>query len=342
MTGIDMTPRALLSLLFNGPRALDVVETAYELGLLHAMDEGTPDLAELAERFGLQPSRLYKFLDCLESLGLVRRDQPGDDIFTARYGLAEGVREAAEAVLGPCSQERDREKFDWRALHGRLPQVLRGEHGMPPESFEWPLRTDEQIEAFERSMTAGLPPIVESFRHHATRLFAERRRVLDVGGGDGTLASALLEQHPHIQVDVYNLPATKRLVDAVRDRQGLGERLGFVGGDFLREPLPCGYDDLLFVRVLHDWPAETARALLDKAHHALGAGGRVVICEELRTPERLAAQFFWTYFLIGVDSCVSRLREADVYRRMLCETGFDGVEVLDGGPFELIVAQRGR
>jgi SAM-dependent methyltransferase len=189
-------------------------------------------------------------------------------------------------------------------------------------------------------MAAGLPPILETFRAHAARLWPHGGRLLDVGGGDGTLAAHLAREHPGLAVDVFNLPATQSLVARTREHHGLPPgRLGFVGGDFLQEPLPRGYDALSFVRVLHDWPADTARMLLQKAFEALPSGGRVLICEEFRTPERLAAQFFWSYFLIGVDSCVSRLREVEHYLRVLGDTGFTGAEVLPG-PFELVTATK--
>src|SRR5207244_3338198 len=99
---------------------------------------------------------------------------------------------------------------------------------------------------------------------------------------------------------------------------------------FCAEPLPTGYDAISFVRVLHDWPDDTSRMLLEKAYAALPSGGRVIICEEFRTPDRLAIQFFWSYFLIGVDSCVSRLREADLYLEALRGVGFRGESVIRG------------
>ncbi|HZI14218.1 MAG TPA: methyltransferase [Myxococcus sp.] len=340
MTVPAASPRALLHLLFNGARAVDVVEASLSLGLLDALEPGPVTLGEWASRHGLVPGRLYKLLDCLESLGLVQREQDSDALESARYRAVPGLRSAAEAVLGPRSLERDRERYAWGELHGRLPQVLRGEHSMPPAAFDWPPRTREQVEGFEASMAAGLPPILETFQAHAARLWKDGGRLLDVGGGDGTLAAHLARAHPGLAVDVYNLPATAPLVARTREAWGLSpERLGFVGGDFLHEPLPRGYDALCFVRVLHDWPADTARALLKAAWDALPPGGRVLICEEFRTPERLAAQFFWSYFLIGVDSCVSRLREVEHYLRVLEETGFTGASVLPG-PFELVVATR--
>jgi SAM-dependent methyltransferase len=114
---------------------------------------------------------------------------------------------------------------------------------------------------------------------------------------------------------------------------------GTVAGDFLAGPLPEGYDVLSFVRVLHDWPADVARALLEKARSALPPGGRLVICEEFRTRDRLAVQFFWTYFLVGVDACTSRLREVEWYTAALGALGFVDIRVIPGA-FDVVVATR--
>ncbi|WP_283137495.1 hypothetical protein [Rhizohabitans arisaemae] len=51
------------------------------------------------------------------------------------------------------------------------------------------------------------------------------------------------------------------------------------------------------------------------------------------------AQFFWSYFLMGIDACVSRLYEIDHYERLLRESGFGDVTVIPG-PVELIVATK--
>lgn len=339
MSTLQFTPRGLLHLLFNGKRATDVVKTALDMGLLQKLQGGSKTLDELTKGTILVPQRLYKFLDCLESMGLVKREQTTDAILEARYTAVDGLLEAAEKVVGPKSLEYDREKYAWDKLHGDLPNVLEGRKSIPRESFAWPPETPEQVAGFEASMAAGLGPIIEVFNTHSAKLWSAGQRLLDVGGGDGTLAAQLLRWQPGLSVDVYNLPITEPLVMTIRDAHGLKERLGFVGGDFLNEPLPKRYDAISFVRVLHDWPAETARALMKAAYEALPSGGRILICEEFRTPERLTAQFFWSYFLMGVDSCVSRLREVEYYLMALKDLGFRAPEVLPG-PFEIVVATK--
>lgn len=337
-----MTPRALISLLYNGSKAIDVLQASLDLGLLEALDPGPVTLGELSDHFGLLPGRLHKLLDCLESLGLVEPGRPRPaELRRLEYRAVAGLRAAVADVLGPGSIERDRDRHPWTVLHGRLPEVLRGDFAMPVDAFDWPPAGAEQFASFEQSMAAGIGPFAESFRLNAARLWGSRERVrlLDVGGGDGTLAAQLLPTNPGLAVDVYNLPAVRPLVERTRSALGCDSRLGFVGGDFLTEPLPTGYDALSFVRVLHDWPSATAEQLLRKGFQALGPGGAIMISEEFRTTERLAQQFFWSYFLIGVDSCSSMLREREEYADLLDRAGFTDIVVLPG-PVEILLATK--
>ncbi|MBX3246654.1 MAG: methyltransferase domain-containing protein [Myxococcales bacterium] len=341
-----MGARGLMSLLFHGELATEVIEVSLRSGLFARLDEaaargGWVELGELADELAFVPERLLKLLDALEAMLFVERLDPrGDEPLTlTRYRSVEPLGPAAAQVVGRDSIERDRRAQPWAALHGRLHEVLRGAEGIPAEDFAWPPATPAQVARFARSMAAGVPPIAESFRAAAGALFDDLDRsgpirVLDVGGGNGTLASALVAIDPRLRVDVYELPELEPLAQDTFARSAHAARLGFRAGDAFLQPLPEGYDVILFVRILHDVPAAQARALLAKAHEALRPGGKVIVCEELRSPERAAIQFFWSYFLVGVDSCQSRLREWSRYDEWLRALGFEDVSLVPG-PFDL-------
>lgn len=337
---MNETLKSRLHLLYNGERARESVTVADETGLLRRLHEepGT-SLEALATSFGFVPDRLFKLLDVLETLGLVERTPRYAEGMTARYTLVPGAFDAVQAVFGAASQERDRETYPWRRLHGRLGEVLAGAPGFTAAEFSWPPASGEQTERFEASMVAGLTPICDAFLQHAGTLFPQGRplRLLDVGGGDGTLAAQLVARVPNLHVDVLNLEAVRPLFARVRGASAAPDRLRFVAADFLAEELPTGYDYVTFVRVLHDWRIDAATELLDKGLRALEPRGKLVICEEFRTQDRLAAQLFWTYFLIGVDTCWSRLREAGAYVQLLEERGY-AAEVLQG-TLDLVVGR---
>lgn len=330
-----MNARSLLSLLLHADKALELVRTARDLGIAARLDAGPVSLGVLADATKTRPLRLYKFLDGLESLGLVVRRQPTDDLLASEYTSSEPLVPAIEAVLGEQSIERDRDRYPWREIHGRMPEVLAGSLD---SRFAWPPGTADEIRDFERAMAAGCPPIIEAFRAAQDRMFTGTTRWLDVGGGDGTVMAAVLRERSTLHGDVFNLPAVQPLVADRARAAEVEQRMGFVAGDFLAGALPRGYDAISFVRVLHDWPADVARSLLVKACDALAPGGRLIICEEFRDRDRLAVQFFWTYFLVGVDACVSRLRDLEWYIEALNKLGF-GVELVPGA-FDLVVATR--
>ncbi len=330
-----MNARSLLSLLVHADKALDLLRTAEKLGIIARLDAGPISLRALATATGATPLRMYKFLDGLESLGLVTRHQPSDALLETEYSVPEPLGPAVEAVLGEDSIEKDRDRYPWRDVHGKLPQVLTGKLDA---RFSWPPGTPDEIRDFERAMASGSPPIIDAFRASRGRIFNGAQRWLDVGGGDGTVMAALLRDRPSLTGDVFNLAAVEPLVRDRAREAALEGRMGFVAGDFLAGSLPRGYDVISFVRVLHDWPADIARMLLVKAREALAPGGRIIVCEEFRDRDRLAVQFFWTYFLIGVDACVSRLREVAWYRAALGRLGFQEIDVIPGA-FDVIVAK---
>lgn len=327
--------RGTMSLLFHAEMLNELLEVAWRSGLLARLDDAPArgvTLRELASALEMVPGRLYKALDCLEGLGFVNRSA-GPTMLDTRYRSVEPLDAAAEAVFAEGSIERDRRAQPWGALRGRFGEVLRGAPGIPETDFAWPPSTDEQAKRFAKSMAAGVPPIAEAFGRAA--VFDGPARVLDVGGGNGTLARLLAEANPSLRVDVFELPELEPLAEEVFAGSDARDRLGFVAGDAIDGALPSGYDAILFVRILHDWPDPVARALLAKG---AASTDEILVCEELRTPTRLAVQTFWSCFLIGVDSCVSRLREWTRYEQWLGELGFEAS--LYPGPFDIGIGRR--
>lgn len=107
--------------------------------------------------------------------------------------------------------------------------------------------------------------------------YASVTRVLDVGGGDAVNAIALARAHPHLKVTVFDLEGA---VEVARDNievAGLGDRIDVAAGDMFAEPMPHGYDLVLFAHQFVIWSPEQNMTLLKRAFEALSPGGRVVV-----------------------------------------------------------------
>jgi SAM-dependent methyltransferase len=149
----------------------------------------------------------------------------------------------------------------------RVGDAFAAANGLP--FFDWQTAHPDRHRAFDEAMAAG-------GRMHGLTLAAaldwsDRRRVCDVGGGNGALLRMLIEEQPHLEGVVVDLPAV--VADVAPH-----PRLTVVAGDAFVE-LPGRCDTYLFVNVLHDWSDDDAVRLLTNAARSLPADGQVIVVE---------------------------------------------------------------
>jgi orsellinic acid C2-O-methyltransferase len=111
------------------------------------------------------------------------------------------------------------------------------------------------------------------------------KRVMDVGGGYGELLAQILTTYPSALGVLFDMPhAISKAREHLADR-GLNGRCEFVAGDFFAK-VPPGADVYLMKTVIHDWPDDKARAILQTCRRAMAPGARLLVIERLM-PERL-------------------------------------------------------
>ncbi|WP_295546376.1 methyltransferase [uncultured Pseudacidovorax sp.] len=184
---------------------------------------------------------------------------------------------------------------------------------------------DAQVAAYSRLMASSVPfvaaQLLQAYRVRG------HRRWLDVGGGEGALASCLALASPSLRVQVFDLPAVARRAEARFAREGLAVRCTATGGDFLRDALPTGCDVVSLVRVLHDHDDEAALRLLKAVRAALPVGGRLLIAEpmaEAPGARNVGAAYFGMY-LWAMGS--GHARTPAQLRALLSDSGFTGIAV---------------
>ncbi|MBK7997581.1 MAG: methyltransferase domain-containing protein [Verrucomicrobia bacterium] len=104
-----------------------------------------------------------------------------------------------------------------------------------------------------------------------------RHQLLDIAGGSGIYACAIVARHPHLRATVLEKPPVDAVARRAIEKRGLSERVSVIAGDMLAGELPGGFDLHLISNVLHDWDAPVARQILAKSARALTPGGTLVI-----------------------------------------------------------------
>jgi len=292
------------------------------LGLADLLADGPMTVDELSAAAKARPDLLRRLVRGLADIGLVTLED--DDRVSAtemgallRSGTAGSMRDLALYRGGPSYTS-------W----GKLEHTVRTgepafEAALGAPFFSYMRDHPEDGAAFDGGMTRlSLDIIDEALARYD---FSVARRILDVGGGRGHFAAAVLEAHSQLEGAVLDLPERIGAADAYLRGRGLGERCAAIGGNFF-DTVPVGYDVHILKWILHDWNDASCRQLLAQCRAALPADGRLLVVE-LLLPDGAAADgrlrpAIQTDLFMLVNFADSRERSLDEYERLLGDCGF--------------------
>ena len=106
-----------------------------------------------------------------------------------------------------------------------------------------------------------------------------RKHLLDLGGGPGTHAVHFCLANPDLKATVYDLPTTKAFAKKTAEKYGVGDRVDFISGDFLTDPISGEYDAAWLSQILHSHGPDACQNVIDKTVRCLTKGGIVMIHE---------------------------------------------------------------
>ena len=336
----------------NLPHFFRLLETFLELGvpeLLGPLGGRSMQASEICKKLGMHPHRGWKFLHALHLAGLLdeKNGERGDDF--AEYSLSSDAIDyfGDRGVVHDGYYFRDLVKF-WRYLNDMpisLADVVRGAE--LPEMVQWPPKTPEAAEHLEYWMRVTATGAVTTLL--TSHAMDGAKSILDVGGGDGSIAIALVQAATEANPDgtvpcvtVFNLPASAQLAQKRIAEVGMEQHINVITGDFFVDELPTGYERVLFSRVLTDWTPKVCKMLLEKARRAMVPGGRLVINEAFAEGNQ---DYFisWEFRYIYYDTFGRVLfKPIEIYESLLKETGFRIVSVapmLDDAFYSVIVAE---
>jgi hypothetical protein len=242
------------------------IRVAVTLGVAEQLADGPRPVAELAEKSQADPDALARVLRHLSGQGVFAEPQAGVFALTdaARQLLHPGVR------LG-----MDLDAFGGRMAHawGSLLTAVRTGQPAYASVFGEPFWDDLAAhpavsERFDDLMGpqghgAPDPEILPDGDWDGVRTVA------DIGGGTGTLLTAILDSHPSVTGVLVDLPRTTA-------RAAEHDRLEVRAQSFF-DPLPPGADVYVLKNVLGDWPDDDAVRILRRCAEAARPDGRIVI-----------------------------------------------------------------
>jgi SAM-dependent methyltransferase len=241
---------------------------------------GSLTARQLTETHGVdaRPEFLERALRVCASVGILTEAADG------RFGPT-----PLSAVLTPESPDSVRAFVEliggrWWKLMGALPEALRtGQNQTKAQTGREPWESSDanRQEQFGRAMKSRVQDTRGVLEHYD---FSRAHTVVDVGGGFGHLALAILQRHPRVKAIVLDLPDVVALAQrhAMAEDPAVLERLTFVGGDMFAD-VPNG-DVYVLKTVIHDWDDARCVQVLRNCRVRLPADGRVLCVDKVLPP----------------------------------------------------------
>jgi hypothetical protein len=285
-----------------------------DAGVPEALGDGPRPVSELQG----DPDTLHRLLRALASDGVFQETEPGVFAHTeqSRLLLEPSWSEFAHlfgGVFFEATTDLDASTVD-------APFPSRFGTGF----WQWLAEHPAERAAFDAAMAGERGGPAERL---AALKWREGEVVVDVGGGNGSLLTELIQRRPELRGIVLDLPET------VRDEDALGDRIEFVEGSFF-DAVPEG-DAYLLSGILHDWPDHDAARILRTIRAAAPPHARLLINESVIAPGNEPQGAKWLDLLMLVLAG-GRERDEKRWRELFESAGWEPVR------FEPVIEARPR
>jgi O-methyltransferase/methyltransferase family protein len=278
----ELPPSMRIYYLSQGSIITSTLALAAELGIADHLVDGPRSSEELAQATSTHTRSLYRLLRLLCSVGVFTEIKP--DSF-AQTPLSECLRTGIPGSMRSWLRMiglKNRQHMQAEGLHSIKTGEPVFERVTGMEFFEYHAAHPEEGEIFNQAMNdigqGAAEAVVQSYD------FSGISKIIDIGGGHGTMIAAILQKYPEMTGILFDLPQVAESARESIASAGLAQRCEIVGGDFLKS-VPAGCDAYLLRWVIHDWDHDHAITILRNCRQAMGDRGCRLLLIESVIPE---------------------------------------------------------
>ncbi len=303
---------------------------ASELGLFEKLAQGPSNIQQLSERMGISKISTRIIADAMVALGLLEKQN--NSLYRNGPEVAAFLSGTSPRDLRPALRLMNNIAYlNWanleKAIRSRQPSHFGHLDKEQQKIFS------EGVEAF----TAGAANhLADSYD------FRKHKRVLDIGGGTGSFLLPLLRQYNNLEeCALFELSDTAQVAKIRLGKEKLGEKVRVIEGDFMKSPIPSGYDLHILANVIHILSPEHVKELLSNIRRSVEPGTRLLLVDFWTDPTHtnpvMAAMYAGEFLVMSGEGDVYSVEDV---REWLQDTGWKFVDHKPlTGPQSLVVAE---
>jgi hypothetical protein len=276
----EIPPQSMMFQFINGYWITQLIYAVTKLGIADLLKDGPLNCNKLASSTGTHARSLYRVMRALASVGIFAENEQGDFTLTP---LATCLRSDVPDSLRAFAIMSGEEVYQaWGdILYSLRTGANAFEHLYGMDCFQYYAQNPQAGQIFDQAMTNGSVREISA----ATKAydFSKIQKLVDVGGGHGSLMASILKSNPNLKGVLYDLPSVVEGAKNLLKDQGVLSRCEVVSGDFFTS-VPAGGDAYILKGVIHDWDDERAIAILKNCHQAMVENGLLLVVEMVIPP----------------------------------------------------------
>ena len=241
------------------------LHTAVKLDLFTVIGDESLTAGETAQKIDGAVNGVERLLNALVAMELLDKT---DDKFSNTPSGQELLDKASPKYLGHIIMHHHHLLESW----SELDQAVKS--GKPQRT-----RSSYSKEEWRESFLMGMFNMAMGMAPHIVPAIdvSNRQHLLDLGGGPGTYAIHYCLANDGLKATVYDLPTTRPFAEKTIQRFKLADRINFMDGNYLEDPVEGVYDVAWLSHILHGEGPDDCRMIIKKAVGALEPGGMIII-----------------------------------------------------------------
>jgi ubiquinone/menaquinone biosynthesis C-methylase UbiE len=291
---------------------------ACQLDVFTPLKDGALTAEELAGKINVGVNKLRPLLYALVAAKLlIVTDERFSNTEESSYYLVQGSPAYTGKRLNIAA-------IAWTAML-KTTESIRTGIGQAHDEFDFAKMPAERLETLLRGFHA---PGLATGKMLASKFdFSTGHSLIDVGGGSGGVATALLEKFPHLHATIVEQANVAPITQRIVSESGVAERVHVVTANAINDSLEGAYDCAILSAVIQLLSADQARRLLQNVARVLNPGGALYIYGWVLDDSRITPREAATVNLLLINAYADGQAYTDTeYRAWLTEAGFENIE----------------
>lgn len=307
-----------LDRMITGYRTSQSIFAAAKLGIADLLKDGPQHIDQLAEASHTNSEALYRLLRALASIGIFAE---GDQRQFSLTPMAEFLRSDIPDSKRALAMMAGDEQFQaWSEILYTLETGKKSfDKVFNRPIFEYLSEHPDKGHIFDQAMTGvhgrETSTILEAYD------FSEFKVLADIGGGNGSNITSLLQHYSEMKGILFDLPHVVERSKMNIEKVGLSNRCTLIGGSFF-DSIPLTADAYLMRHIIHDWDDEKSLTILRNCHAVMPENSKLLVIESVIPPgnEPFAGKFLDLVMMLIPGG---KERTEEEYKALYEQVGFE-------------------